>query len=68
MQLRFPQSGFDFAGDVTCYVDDGYLCYEYNFFIIARTKIRCATELPPGPTTIVVETNYAEQRPPDRST
>ncbi len=52
-----------FAGGVTCYLDDGYLCYEYNCFIISRTKIRSTTKLPPGPTTIVVETRYAEQRP-----
>ncbi len=52
-----------FAGGVTCYLDDGYLCYEYNCFIISRTKIRSATKLQPGPTTIVVETRYAELRP-----
>ena len=52
-----------FAGGVTCYLDDGYLCYEYNLFILSRTKIRSANKLQPGPTTIVVETRYAEQRP-----
>ena len=51
------------AGGVTCYLDEGYLCYEYNLFIISRTKIRSAAKLPAGPTTIVVETSYAEQRP-----
>ena len=51
------------AGGVTCYLDDGYLCYEYNCFILSRTKIRSTTKLPPGLTTIVVETRYAEQRP-----
>jgi arylsulfatase len=51
------------AGGLTCYLDDGYLCYEYNLFIIARTKIRSATKLPAGATTIVVDTRYAEQRP-----
>ena len=38
-----------FAGGVTCYLDDGYLCYEYNCFILSRTKIRSATKLQPGP-------------------
>ena len=52
-----------FAGGVTCYLDDGILCYEYNLFILSRTKIRSTTKLPPGPVTIVVETRYAEQRP-----
>jgi arylsulfatase len=51
------------AGGLTCYLDDGYLRYEYNLFIISRTKIRSTTKLPPGPTTIVVETSYAEPRP-----
>ena len=51
------------AGGVICYLDDGYLCYEYNCFILSRTKIRSTTKLPPGLTTIVVETRYAEQRP-----
>ena len=32
-------------------------------FIISRTKIRSTAKLPAGPTTIVVETRYAEQRP-----
>jgi arylsulfatase len=41
----------------------GYLCYEYNLFIISRTKVRSMAKLPAGPTTIVVETRYAEQRP-----
>ena len=45
------------AGGLTCYLDDGYLCYEYNLFIISRTKIRSAAKLPAGPTTIVVETS-----------
>jgi hypothetical protein len=51
------------AGGVTCYLDDGILCYEYNCFIISRTKIRSTATLPAGPTTIVVETSYAEPRP-----
>ena len=51
------------AGGLTCYLDDGFLCYEYNLFIISRTKIRSTTKLPAGPTTIVVETRYADQRP-----
>jgi arylsulfatase A-like enzyme len=51
------------AGGLTCYLDDGYLCYEYNLFILARTKARSAAKLPAGDTTIVVETSYAEERP-----
>ena len=28
------------GGGLTCYLDEGFLCYEYNLFIIMRTKIR----------------------------
>jgi arylsulfatase len=51
------------AGGLTCYLDDGYLCYEYNLFILSRTKIRSAEPLPAGPATITVTTRYAEVRP-----
>ena len=51
------------AGGLTCYLDDGFLCYEYNLFILSRTKIRSTAKLPAGPTTIVVETSYAAPRP-----
>ncbi|MFV9634821.1 arylsulfatase [Mycobacterium neumannii] len=51
------------AGGLTCYLDDGYLCYEYNLFILQRTKIRSRAKIPPGHTTISVQTRYAEQRP-----
>ena len=51
------------AGGLTCYLDGGYLCYEYNLFILSRTKIRSADKLGPGTATITVQTRYAEQRP-----
>jgi arylsulfatase A-like enzyme len=51
------------AGGLTCYLDDGYLCYEYNLFILMRTKIRSADRIPAGRTTITVDTRYAERRP-----
>ena len=51
------------AGGLTCYLDEGFLCYEYNLFIISRTKIRSATKLSAGPASIVVDTSHAEQRP-----
>jgi arylsulfatase len=51
------------SGGLTCYVDDGYLCYEYNLFIVMRTKIRSAEQIPAGPATIEIETGYAEPRP-----
>ena len=39
------------------------LCYEYNLFIIQRTKIRAKQKLPLGKVKIEVETAYAESRP-----
>ena len=32
------------SGGLTCFVEDGILCYEYNLFIIQRTKIRAERE------------------------
>ncbi|WP_337749676.1 arylsulfatase [Microbacterium sp. B19(2022)] len=51
------------GGGLTCYLDDGYLCYEYNTFIVHRTKIRSVERLPAGRAEIVVETSYLEARP-----
>jgi len=52
-----------YSGGLTCFVDDGYLCYEYSLFIIQRTKIRSKSKLPIGNVTIEIETAYAERRP-----
>ncbi len=51
------------AGGLTCYLDNGYLCYEYNLFILSRTKIRSTERLPAGRATISVTTRYAVERP-----
>lgn len=51
------------AGGLTLYLDEGYLCYEYNLFILSRTKIRSADKVTPGRATITVTTQYAEPRP-----
>ena len=51
------------SGGLTCYVEDGILCYEYNLFIIQRTKIRAKQKLPVGKVKIEVETAYAVPRP-----
>ena len=50
-------------GGLTCYLDDGYLCYEYNLFILQRTKIRSAEPLPAGPAIIEIETAYEVAQP-----
>ena len=51
------------SGGLTCFVEDGILCYEYNLFIIQRTKIRSKQKLPVGKVKIEVDTAYAVPRP-----
>jgi hypothetical protein len=51
------------SGGLTCFVEDGILCYEYNLFIIQRTKIRASEKLPAGRVRIEIETNYVVPRP-----
>jgi arylsulfatase A-like enzyme len=51
------------SGGLTCFVEDGVLCYEYNLFIIQRTKIRAKQKLPVGKVKIEVETVYAVPGP-----
>ncbi|MGC1649381.1 MAG: sulfatase-like hydrolase/transferase, partial [Candidatus Sulfotelmatobacter sp.] len=51
------------SGGLTCFVEDGVLCYEHNLFIIQRTKIRAKQKLPVGRVKIEVETAYAVPRP-----
>jgi hypothetical protein len=51
------------SGGLTCFVQDGILCYEYNLFIVQRTKIRAAERLPTGKVKIEIESRYAEPRP-----
>lgn len=51
------------SGGLTCFVENGILCYEYNLFIIQRTKLRAREKLPTGRVKIEIETRYAELRP-----
>jgi arylsulfatase A-like enzyme len=51
------------SGGLTLFVEDGILCYEYNLFIIMRTKIRATQKLPVGKTRIEIETVYVEPKP-----
>ena len=50
------------SGGLTLFVEDGILCYEYNLFIVQRTKIRAKAKLPTGKVKIEVETTYIEQK------
>ena len=45
------------SGGLTCFVEDGVLAYEYNLFIIQRTKIRAKEKLPTGKVKIEIETS-----------
>ena len=51
------------SGGLTCFVEDRILCYEYNLFIIQRTKIRAAEQLPTGSVKIEIETQYVIPKP-----
>jgi hypothetical protein len=51
------------SGGLTCFVEDGILCYEYNLFIIQRTKIRAKQQLPVGKVKIEIVTAYAVPKP-----
>ena len=44
------------AAGLTCFVEGGILCYQYNLFIIQRTKIRAKEKLPARKVTIDVQT------------
>lgn len=44
-----------FSGGVTCFVKDGYLNYEFNLFVIQRTKVKSQAKLPLGKVRIEVE-------------
>lgn len=47
-----------FSGGLTCYMDDGYLCYEYNLFEIERTKFRSKERIPTGDVRIEVSSAF----------
>ena len=51
------------GGGLTCYLDGGHLVYEYNCFILMRTKVRSEQPLPAGRTQIEIRTVYADPRP-----
>ena len=50
------------SAGLTCFVEDCILCYEYNLFIIQRTKIRAAEKLPAGKVKIEIETGFVVPR------
>ena len=52
-----------FSGGLSCYVKDGYLCYEYNLFEIERTQIKSKTKLPSGDLNIEVVSRLTSPKP-----
>ena len=48
-----------FSGGITCYVKDGFLCYEFNLFEVQRTKLKSKDKLPTGKVKIEVESKLA---------
>ena len=52
-----------FSGGLATYMKDGMLCYEYNLFVIQRTRIVSKQKLPTGKVRIEVETTYVEPKP-----
>ncbi|MBX3421421.1 MAG: arylsulfatase [Pirellulaceae bacterium] len=51
-----------FAGGLSCYIQDGALCYEYNLFQINRTRIRAQQKLPIGRVKIEVVSTLKESK------
>jgi arylsulfatase A-like enzyme len=51
------------GGGLTCYLDKGYLVYEYNMMIIDRYIAKSEEKLAPGKHTIVVDTTLKAPRP-----
>ena len=48
-----------FSGGITCYVKDGFLCYEFNLFEVQRTKLKSQAKLPTGKVKVEVESKLA---------
>lgn len=52
------------SAGLTCYLDDGFLCYEYNLFIVERYTAKSANRIPAGKHTIVIDTKLAKPGAP----
>ena len=66
MEVDMPSNGngvlyalAGFSGGVTCYVKDGFLCYEFNLFEVQRTKLKSKEKIPSGKLKIEVESKLA---------
>ncbi|WP_373652159.1 arylsulfatase [Schlesneria sp. DSM 10557] len=52
-----------FAGGLTCFVKNGHLHYEYNLFMIDRTRIKSEAKFPAGKVKVEVESRLTAPRP-----
>ncbi|MEO1614654.1 MAG: arylsulfatase [Planctomycetota bacterium] len=52
------------AGGLTCYMEDGYLCYEYNLMIVERYTVKSKQPIAAGEHTIVVDTSLPKPGAP----
>ncbi|MAT13933.1 MAG: arylsulfatase [Planctomyces sp.] len=52
-----------FSGGLTCFLEDGHLCYEYNLFEIERTQFRSKAPLPAGELELVVTSDFTRKGP-----
>ncbi len=50
-----------FSGGITCYMRDGFLCYEFNLFEIQRTKLKSKDKLPTGKVKVEVESRLVQK-------
>ena len=51
------------SGGLTLYMDQGVLIYEYNLFIIERTKLRSSQPLPTGRHKLEIITQHTDDNP-----
>lgn len=52
------------AGGLTCYMEDGFLCYEYNLMIIERYTVKSKEPIAAGKHSIVVDTSLPKPGAP----
>jgi len=51
------------SGGLTVFMDEGILTYEYNLFLIERTKLRSAQPLPAGHHKLEIVTQHTDDNP-----
>jgi hypothetical protein len=51
------------GGGLSCFMDEGHLCFEYNLMIVYRTLLKSPEKLTPGKHKVVVETKLKQQKP-----